>query len=137
MKSDLSNPSPLLAEPGKPMHPVVILFLILPYGIIQGYLTVTLAFLYSKAGVSVQEVAGLIGVSLIPSTLRSLWAPLVDITLTVKKWYLIANVLSAAGILAIGLLPGRHSTWVTVILQKLPHRFYSSSATMTAWIKLN
>ena len=109
MDKNLSSPS-LLTEDDKPMHPIVILFLILPFGIIQGYLTVTLAFLYSKAGVSVEEVAGLIGVSLIPSILRFLWAPLVDITLTVKKWYLIGNVISAAGILAIGILPAKESS---------------------------
>ena len=109
MDKNLSGPS-LLTEDDKPMHPIVILFLILPFGIIQGYLTVTLAFLYSKAGVSVEEVAGLIGVSLIPSILRFLWAPLVDITLTVKKWYLIGNVISAAGILAIGILPAKESS---------------------------
>jgi len=91
----------------KQAHPIVFLFLILPFGIMQGYLTVTLAFMYSRAGISVEQVAALVGLSILPSIFKFLWAPLVDITLSVKKWYLIANVIASAGILMMGVLPIR------------------------------
>jgi PAT family beta-lactamase induction signal transducer AmpG len=94
----------------KPAHPVVFFFLILPYGIIQGYLTVTLAFLYSKAGVSVDTIAGLVGIGLLPNIFKFVWGPLTELTLTVKKWYIIANVLTAAGLVSMGLLPVKSSS---------------------------
>jgi len=89
----------------KQAHPIVFLFLILPFGIMQGYLTVTLAFMYSRAGISVEQVAALVGLSLLPSIFKFVWAPMVDITLSVKKWYLIANVIASTGILMMGVLP--------------------------------
>ena len=88
----------------KPAHPIVFLFLALPSGIMQGYLTVTLAFVYSKAGISVEQVAALIGLSLVPNIFKFVWAPLVDTTLTVKKWFLLTNIITSVGVLCMGIL---------------------------------
>jgi len=84
---------------------LVFMFLILPFGIMAGYLSVTLAYLFSKAGISIEEVAGLVAASLIPQIFKFIWAPLVDITLTVKKWHIIATVISAACIFFTGIIP--------------------------------
>ena len=59
-----------------------------------GYLSVAIAYLLTKAGVSVEEVAGLTAISLIPQTWKFLWAPIADTTLGRKTWYLIACVLA-------------------------------------------
>lgn len=47
---------------------------------------------------------------LLPQIFRFIWAPLLDSTLSLKKWYLIANVVSAFGILATGILPIKESS---------------------------
>jgi MFS transporter, PAT family, beta-lactamase induction signal transducer AmpG len=86
-------------------HPVVFMFLILPFGVIGGYVSVSLAYLLAKAGVPVDQVAALVAVSVIPHTWKFAWAPLVDSVLTRKTWYLLASVLSAAGLWIIALLP--------------------------------
>ena len=86
-------------------HPVMFMFLIIPFGATSGYVTVVLAYLLSKAGVPVERVAALVGVSLIPNIWKFAWAPLVDSLLTRKTWYVLASVLSAAGIWATGLMP--------------------------------
>src|SRR5438552_5316051 len=86
-------------------HPSVFLFLILPFGVMSGYLTVSLAFVLSKAGVPVAGIAALIALSFVPHTWKFLWAPLVDTTLTRKGWYLIASGVSAIGLATMGLLP--------------------------------
>lgn len=86
-------------------HPAVFLILILPFGVIGGYLQVTLGFMLSKAGVSVAETAGLIAVGFLPHTWKFIWAPIADTTLTRKKWYVLAAILTSAGILAMGLIP--------------------------------
>ena len=87
------------------VHPIIFMFLILPFGVMAGYVTVALAFLYSKAGIPVAQVAALVAVGIVPHTWKFLWAPLVDATLSRKTWYLIASVFSAAGILATGIVP--------------------------------
>lgn len=101
-------------------HPIVFLVLYLPFGIFPGYLTVTLAYLFSKNGVPVAEIAGLAAVNLLPQVLKVIWAPIVDATLSLKKWYVIATFIVAGCLLATGIVP-THSTglqfltWMTVI----------------------
>ena len=91
-------------------HPVVFMFLVLPFGIISGYVTVAFAYLFSKAGVSIEAVAALVGASLLPHVFKFIWAPLVDATLSLKKWYILSGVITAAGIVATGILPFKESS---------------------------
>ena len=91
--------------PHKPAHPLVFLILILPFGVVGGFVTVTFAYLYNKAGVSDVAIAALIGSSLLPNVIKFLWAPLVDITLSLKKWYVLSGILTAIGLLIMGFMP--------------------------------
>jgi PAT family beta-lactamase induction signal transducer AmpG len=98
----------------------VFMILYLPFGILNGYVVVTFAYLFSNAGVSVAAVAALVGASLLPQVFKFLWAPLVDTTFSLKKWYLLSGILSAAGILATGILPIKESslpalTWIIIL----------------------
>jgi MFS transporter, PAT family, beta-lactamase induction signal transducer AmpG len=86
-------------------HPVIFLLLCIPFGAATGYVTVTLVYLLSHAGVSVASVAGMIAISLLPQTWKVLWAPIVDTTLTSKRRYLIAALFAAATLVPIGFLP--------------------------------
>ncbi|HTK31549.1 MAG TPA: MFS transporter [Candidatus Saccharimonadaceae bacterium] len=86
-------------------HPIAFLFLILPFGAMGGYLTVALAYLLSKAGLSVGAIAGLVAISYIPHTWKFAWAPIADTTLSRRAWYLIGSVASAAGMWLMGALP--------------------------------
>ncbi|MDE2487173.1 MAG: MFS transporter [Alphaproteobacteria bacterium] len=86
-------------------HPAIWLVLYLPYGITNGYVTVTLAWLLSHAGASVAAVAGLAGLALAPNTWKVLWAPLVDVSLTAKRWFVIANLATAATLAPFAFLP--------------------------------
>ena len=93
-----------------PVHPSLFTILILPLGIMGGYVTVTLAWLYAKEGISVEKIAALVAAILLPQIFRFLWSPLLDSTLSLKKWYLIANIVSAFGILAAGIPPIKESS---------------------------
>jgi PAT family beta-lactamase induction signal transducer AmpG len=86
-------------------HPSVYMFLILPFGAIGGYLQVSIAYLLSHAGVPVEQVAALVAMSYVPHTWKFAWAPLADITLSRKTWYVIACALTAAGLWVTGSLP--------------------------------
>ncbi len=91
-------------------HPSVFMFLIIPFGVVSGYVTVSLAYLLGKSGVPVGQVAALVAASVIPHTWKFAWAPLIDSVLTRKTWYVLASVSSAAGIVTIGAMPlGMHS----------------------------
>jgi PAT family beta-lactamase induction signal transducer AmpG len=94
-----------LTAPSLAPHPAIFLVLILPFGVMGGYLTVTVVYLLTQAGVSVDESALLVATSYIPHTWKFVWAPLPDTTLARKTWYLLAAVASALGIYATGAIP--------------------------------
>src|SRR5215475_8315604 len=89
--------------------PVALLVLIVPFGVMSGYLSVAIAWELSHAGLSVEEVAGLVAASFIPHTWKFLWAPAADTTLPRKTWYLAAGAISAAGVFATGAVPASAS----------------------------
>ncbi len=79
--------------------------LIIPFGVMTGYLSVALAYELTQAGVSVEAVAELVAISFVPQTWKFLWAPVADTTLSRKSWYLLGGLTSAAGIFAMGAVP--------------------------------
>jgi hypothetical protein len=89
----------------KPPHPVVWAILYLPQGAVTGFVTVALTYLATERGLSIMEGALLGGAQLLTQWLKWLWAPVVDITLTPKRWYLIATALSALGVVAMSAIP--------------------------------
>ncbi len=86
-------------------HPVIFLILILPFGIVSGDLTVTLAYQLSQSGVATTLIAELIALSYVPHTWKFLWAPVVDTSLSLKQWYLLAAIISAIGLVITNALP--------------------------------
>jgi MFS family permease len=94
----------------KRVHPSAFLFLILPFGVMSGYLTVSVAYLLSQGGIPLERVAALVAVGYIPHTWKFAWAPIADTTLSRKTWYLIASVVSAVGIWATGALPATEAS---------------------------
>lgn len=86
-------------------HPIVFLVLFLPFGITGGYVSVTLGYLLSSAGATVAAIAALVGVTYIPNNMKVLWAPLVDTTLSAKRWYLISVTVAGLGLLATAFVP--------------------------------
>jgi MFS family permease len=87
------------------VHPWVFMVLIVPFGVIGGFLGVAIGFLLSKAGVPVDKTAALIALGILPHTWKFAWAPIADTTLTRKSWWWIAGTLSAIGIVLTGAIP--------------------------------
>jgi MFS family permease len=83
-------------------HPAVYLVLIIPFGVTNGYVSVTLGYLLAHAGVTAQSVAGLVAVYFVPQTWKFLWAPVADLTLTRKRWYLLSAALCMLGLIGLG-----------------------------------
>src|ERR1700682_1103815 len=81
------------------------MFLIVPFGAMGGYLTIAIGYQLTQAGVSVEQVAALVAFSYIPQTWKFLWAPVADTTLSRKRWYVLAGLVSAVGIFVTGAVP--------------------------------
>ena len=79
--------------------------LIIPFGLVTGFISVTLGYLLGKAGVKAEGVAALVAISFIPQTWKFLWAPVADLTLSRKRWYGLSAVLCGFGLAALGAIP--------------------------------
>ena len=86
------------------------MILFTPYGIATGYVSVTLGYTLTHAGVSVADVATVVAIGLVPQTWKVLWAPIIDTTLTRKRWYLMAALATGLGIAATGLVPADNAS---------------------------
>lgn len=105
-------------DPERTTHPFALTLLYLPFGMSSGYVSVTLAYVLSHAGFTVEQVAGLVALSLLPQTWKFLWAPIVDTTLTAKRWYLIGAAGTAVGLLGTAFIPAQQSAfwWLGVLV---------------------
>jgi PAT family beta-lactamase induction signal transducer AmpG len=84
--------------------------LYLPYGILNGYVTVTLVFALGQAGVSTVAVAFIGTLNLIPQIAKFLWGVPLDTHFTYRGWYVVSTVLSAVGLALMGFIhPGAHT----------------------------
>jgi len=86
-------------------HPAVWTLLYLPFGALGGFVTVAMTFEATKHGLTVGEGALLNGAQMLTAWMKWAWAPIVDITLTAKTWYVIATVCSAVGVFAMSAIP--------------------------------
>ena len=86
-------------------HPVVWTILYLPFGALFGYGAVALTNVASQHGIPVAQAALIIASGMLVSWLKWLWAPVVDITLTPRSWYVISTVLSGIGVFAMSAVP--------------------------------
>jgi MFS transporter, PAT family, beta-lactamase induction signal transducer AmpG len=98
------------ATVAKAPHPLVWLVLYLPFGALTGFVSIALTFVATKEGLSISEGALLTGSQLLISWLKWVWAPLVDVTLSPRKWYAIATVGTGAAVLAMSAMPLAAST---------------------------
>ncbi len=101
--------SALAAAPAA-RHPWVWAVLYFPFGLSFGFPSIALGYLAVKAGVSVSAIAGVVGMTLLASGWKFVWAPIGDYTLSRKTWYLIAIATVSLGFLAITLVPLSQAT---------------------------
>ncbi len=89
----------------KPVRPWVWFVLNLPFGATSGFVSVMLGFILKKQGMGDDVLASLVALNLLPHTWKVFWAPVADSTLTRKRWYVLANVVSTATILGLAFVP--------------------------------
>jgi MFS transporter, PAT family, beta-lactamase induction signal transducer AmpG len=94
-----------LTSHATPPHPSAYLFLIAPFGIVNGYVSVALGYVLAQGGVNAQGVAALVAVYFLPQTWKFIWAPVADLTLTRRCWHVIAASLCALSLVSLGIAP--------------------------------
>jgi len=99
-------------------HPLVFLLLIVPFGAASGFLSVTIVYLLGKARVDPVTIAVLTGLSFLPHTFKFLYAPLVDLTLSRKRWFVLSSITSALGLALLGMVPATEAglPWLRVLV---------------------
>jgi len=96
-------------------HPFVFFFLVLPYGISSGFVSITLPFVLTRVGFSVALAASIVAIGVSANLWRFLWGPVADLTLTARRWYLLGLGTSAATLLLVALLP-LHQNAVAILM---------------------
>ena len=84
--------------------PAIFAPLFAPFGISSGYITVTLAFLLSEAGLSTAIIGTIIALSVWPQTVKMLWAPFVDTIGNPKVWYGVGATIVGVSILLMSVM---------------------------------
>jgi len=98
--------------------PFYIFFLMLPSGISQGFVTVALPFILTQRGFPVATTAGIVAVGLSANLWRFIWGPVVDLSLSLKKWYWISLLACTGALLLLCITPltVKGAGWLTVIV---------------------
>jgi PAT family beta-lactamase induction signal transducer AmpG len=93
-------------------------FLIFPTGISQGFITIALPWVLKQHGFSVAAIAGIVALGLSANLWRFLWGPVVDMTLSLRKWYWISFAASSITLMLLCYIPYeiRHSGLLTITL---------------------
>lgn len=89
----------------KGLPPPLFAIVFLPCGIRAGLVGVTLSYVLAKHGVSVAAIAGLHALGLLPTTWQFFMGPVVDVSLTSKRWYLTAVGVLTLCLVAFALSP--------------------------------
>ncbi|MDB5210786.1 MAG: hypothetical protein JWQ30_1613 [Sediminibacterium sp.] len=79
--------------------PFYIFFLVMPQGLSQGFVSVALPYLLTQHGFSVAASAGIVSLAVFANVWRFLWGPVVDLSLSLKKWYWIGLLVTMATLL--------------------------------------
>jgi PAT family beta-lactamase induction signal transducer AmpG len=89
--------------------PFLFFFLLLPYGISTGFVSITLPYFLTRAGFSVATAASIVALGVSANVWLFLMGPIVDLTLTPRRWYIVAVVTSAAALFLLGIVPFQQS----------------------------
>lgn len=103
-------------ETTRALHPAAYTVLFIPFGTFSGFLSVATAFLATRAGFPLSATAGLIALNIAPNVMKPLWAPLLDTTLSRRRWYLLGNTASALGLFTLGATPIRQDTFGLLVM---------------------
>jgi PAT family beta-lactamase induction signal transducer AmpG len=95
-------------------HPSIYLLLNLPFGAVSGYLSVALAYSLARHGMPVEQIGALIAIYLLPQAWKFLWAPIVDTTMTRKRWYVVGTAMTGLGVVTMSIFSTQATTFAAL-----------------------
>ena len=95
--------------------PLTFFFLVLPYGISSGFVSIALPFILTRDGFSVATAASIVAIGVSANLWRFLWGPVADLTLTARRWYLLGLGTSALTLPILSLMP-LHKSEVGILM---------------------
>ena len=120
------------------IRPAAYGLLTLPGGLGTGFITVTLGYVLTQQGFSVAQMAAIIAIHSLPSTWRFLMGPVVDVSLSPRRWYLICLIAGTGCIAAFAVAPLSPTAMPLLLLLSLGHGMAAnaSSASIIAAMAL-
>jgi len=112
-------------------HPVVWTILYLPFGALYGFGSVALTNVASQRGIPISEATLIIAAGGLINWLNWIWAPVVDITLTLRSWYVLSTVLSGFGVFAMSAVPLDRQHFAVLIFVIVAANFVNSIVAMS------
>lgn len=108
--------------------------LLLPVGLGRGFVTVTLSYLLKQSGVSVGAIGALVALYLAPEAWKFLSGPMMDVSLSPKRWYLLSLVVGILVLLGFAFVPLNPQTMglVTPMALTLSCAFTCNGSAFTA-----
>jgi MFS family permease len=85
--------------------PWYIFFLVLPAGISIGFASVTLPYLLTQNGFSVEKAAAIVALGVSANLWRFLWGPIADLTLSLRKWFWIGVLACTSALMLLCVTP--------------------------------
>src|SRR5471030_2484180 len=85
--------------------PFYIFFLVIHQGLSQGFVSVVLLWLLTHRGFSDATTASIVAIGISANLWRFLWGPVVDLSLSLKKWFWIGLAASMATLLILCITP--------------------------------
>jgi MFS transporter, PAT family, beta-lactamase induction signal transducer AmpG len=94
--------------------PVIFFFLRIPEGVCYGVVASLIPFLITRAGLPVTVAGSVTAIAVLPYVMAALCGPVIDLTLTLTRWYWIGLLASATGLVLVGALPFRREMLVVL-----------------------
>lgn len=85
--------------------PVTFLILSLPYGLSSGFAGVWISYALTRAGFPVALTASIVGLGITANVFRFLYAPIIDATLTARRWYAVGIACCVLMTILLGAMP--------------------------------
>lgn len=102
----------------KQIKPFLIFFLTIPSGLSQGFVTVALPYILTQHGFSVAQSATVVALGISANAWRFLWGPIVDSSLSLRKWFWIGLILCTSTLLLLcsNSFNVKEQTFLTIIV---------------------
>ena len=87
------------------VRPPAFALLYMAWGLCSGFLTIAMGYGLAQAGVSVAAIAGLVGLFLFPQSAKLVIGPIVDVSLTIPRWYWLSTLATLAALAGSAVTP--------------------------------